>query len=292
MLRTKTVLKLVAMALLCIAIYFAATNGLVERQAIELKPVFVPNETSDHSDVGHQTQLQANNDIELNASTPTVAENQRLVSVQYLIDEFGFDISGFDEKEISVLRKFMTDFTVPDEDIVTCFRVFSFLVFLDGGEKRRDSLLSQNVDNNWVAANAYNHDIQHWEEISAEGDVIATGVLAYFYEITAKFSKAEYYFQKLFVNVTNKDMILHNLVETSYKQSEKKAAAYAWYGVQNGIDIPKHVNVDDRKRFDDLRNQYSKQEIAIELEKIERIFENLNFNYANSEMTNLENIFN
>lgn len=284
---------LIAMALLSIAVYFVATNGFAKRQRIEQRPVVIANELTEKSDAEHQTELSTNSDIELNANSQnTNEEEQHLVSVQYLIEEKKLNISVFNEKEILVLRKYMTDFTVPDEDIDTWFGVFSYLVFLDGGEKRPDSLLSEKVDNNWVAANAYNHDIKHWEDISAEGDVIATGVLAYFYETSSKFSKAEYYFQKLFVNAKNKRMILQNLVTTSFEHSDKKAAAYVWYGIQNSIDIPKSVIVKDRKNVEELLNQYSEKEIAVELEMIERTFENLHVNYANSETTNLKDIFN
>jgi hypothetical protein len=111
--------------------------------------------------------------------------------VQHLLGK-GLDLSPFNESEILLLRKYnKNDMEVPDEEIPTWFRVFVQIVFLQGGEKNPQSMLSEKVDNNWVDANAYNQDIQHWENISAEGDVISTGVLAAFYRDAKKFSKAE-----------------------------------------------------------------------------------------------------
>jgi hypothetical protein len=114
-------------------------------------------------------------------------EEEHLLSVQHLLNN-GLDLSPFDEYEILLLRKYNNnDKEVPDEDIPVWFKMFTQIVFLQGGEKNPQSMLSEKVDNNWVGANAYNQDIQHWENISAEGDVIATGVLAAFYRDAKKF---------------------------------------------------------------------------------------------------------
>jgi tetratricopeptide (TPR) repeat protein len=140
-----------------------------------------------------------------------------------------------------------------------------------------------------VGVNAYNHDIQHWENISANGDVIATGVLASFYRNIGKHPQAEVYYQKLLVNVTDKSSTLNKLINASYMQNEKKAAAYAWFGRNNDIDPKKYSS---GERFHELINKYSEQEIVTELEDVNSLFEVLQVNYANPELTDLNDIFN
>jgi hypothetical protein len=119
--------------------------------------------------------------------------------------------------------------------------------------------------------------------------VIATGVLAGFYRDTWKWSKAEYYFQKLIVNVTDKTSPLDDLINISYMQNKRKSAAYAWYGRNNDIDLNTYGS---GKRFYELINTYSEQQIATELEEVNSLFEDLQVNYVNPELTELKDIFN
>ena len=72
-------------------------------------------------------------------------------------------------------------------------------------------------------------------------------------------------------------------------QNDKRAAAYAWYGKNNDIDLSKRGGC---KRFNELTNKYSEQEIASELEELNSLFEDLQVNYANPELTELKDIFN
>jgi hypothetical protein len=270
-------------AVLISAVYFGTSDGLIENKAIELRPVISSNADA---------VFQANSSTSDKTQSLTVSnsqEEEHLLRVQHLLDK-GLDLSPFDEYEILLLRKYNNnDKEVPDEDIPAWFKMFTQIVFLQGGEKNPQSMLSEKVDNNWVAANAFNQDIQHWENISAEGDVIATGVLAAFYRDAKKFSKAEHYYQHFLVNITDKRTSLDNLIRVSYMQDEKKAAAYAWYGRNNDIESYKYGS---GERFHELINKYSKQEIAAELDEVNSLFEDLQVNYANPELTDLNDIFN
>ena len=279
---------LLLIAVLISAVYFSTSDGLIENKAIELRTVISSNEPDANADAVFQADYSTSDKAQ-GLTVSNSREEEHLLSVQHLLNK-GLDLSPFDEYEILLLRKYNNyDKEVPDEDIPAWFRVFAQIVFLQGGEKNPQSMLSEKVDNNWVGANAYNQDIQHWENISANGDVIATGVLASFYRDAKKFPKAEYHFQKLLVNVVNKDSALENLINAAYMQNEKRAAAYAWYGKNNDIDLSKRVV---RKRFNELTNKYSEQEIATELEEVNSIFEDLQVNYANPELTELKDIFN
>jgi hypothetical protein len=289
MLKIKSLLMLLLTAVLILTVYFGTSEGVIENKAIELSPVISSNESVANADTVFQADSLSNNDEEQSASVSNSQEEQQLISVQHLLDK-GLDLSPFDESEILLLRKYnSSDKEVPDEYIPAWFRVFAQIVFLQGGEKNPMSMLSEKVDNNWISGNAYNQDIQHWEDISANGDVIATGVLASFYRDAKKYPKAEYHFQKLLVNVVNKDSALENLIDAAYMQNEKRAAAYAWYGKNNDIDLSKRAV---RKRFNELTNKYSEQEIASELEELNSLFEDLQVNYANPELTELRDIFN
>lgn len=288
MLKIKSLLMLLLIAVLILTVYFGTSDGVIEDKAIELRPVIVSKEPDANADA----VFQAGSSTSDKAQGLTVSDSQEeehLLSVQHLLNK-GLDLSPFNENEILLLRKYNNnDKEVPDEEIPAWFRVFVQIVFLQGGEKNPQSMLSEKVDNNWVGANAYNQDIQHWENISAEGDVIATGVLAAFYRDAKKFSKAEQYYQKFLVNITDKRTSLDNLIRVSYMQDEKKAAAYAWYGRNNDIESYKYGS---GERFHELINKYSEQEIATELEEVNSIFEGLQVNYANPELTELKDIFN
>jgi predicted outer membrane protein len=72
-------------------------------------------------------------------------------------------------------------------------------------------------------------------------------------------------------------------------QDKRKSAAYAWYGRNNDIDL---ITYGSGKRFHELINEYSEQEIATELEEVNSLFEYLQVNYANPELTDLNDIFN
>lgn len=280
---------LLLIAVLIMTVYFGTSEGVIENKAIELSPVTSSNEPDANEDVVFQADSLSNNNKEQSASVSNSQEEQQLISVQHLLDK-GLDLSPFDESEILLLRKYNNfDKEVPDEDIPAWFRVFAQIVFLQGGEKNPQSMLSEKVDNNWVSGNVYNQDIQHWEDISANGDVIATGVLAAFYRDAKKFSKAEYYYQKFLVNVVNKDSVLSSLINATYMQNEKRAAAYAWYGTNNDIDLNTYGS---GQRFHELIIEYSEQEIATELEAVNSLFEDLQVNYANPELTELKDIFN
>ena len=180
---------LLLIAALILTVYFGTSIGL-EDKAIKLRPVISSNEPSANADAVFQADSSISDKSQsLNVSNSQ--EEEHLLSVQHLLGK-GLDLSPFNESEILLLRKYnKNDMEVPDEEIPTWFRVFVQIVFLQGGEKNPQSMLSEKVDNNWVGANAYNQDIQHWENISAEGDVISTGVLAAFYRDAKKFSKAE-----------------------------------------------------------------------------------------------------
>jgi hypothetical protein len=282
MLKIKSLLVVLLITGVILAIYFGFSNEVVERA-----PIIPSKVQASNADAAIEAEPLLNIEQDL-TMTDSQAEELSLISVQDLLDKEE-DLSPFDEYEILVLRKYLTNYTVSDEEIPTWFRVFAQSVFLQGGEKNPNSMLSAKVDNNWIGVNAYNHDIQHWEDISANGDVIATGVLASFYRDAKKFPKAESHFQKLLVNVVNKDSVLEDLINAAYMQNEKRAAAYAWYGTNNNIDLSKSVV---RKRFNELTNKYSEQEIASELREVNNIFEDLHVNYANPELINLNDIFN
>jgi hypothetical protein len=283
MIKTKSLLMLLLIAVLISAVYFGTSDGLIENKAIELRPVI-----SSNADAVFQANSSTSDKIQ-SLTVSNSQEEKHLLRVQHLLDK-GLDLSPFDEYEILLLRKYNNnDKEVPDEDIPAWFKMFTQIVFLQGGEKNPQSMLSDKVDNNWVGANAYNQDIQHWENISAEGDVIATGVLAGFYRDTWKWSKAEYYFQKLIVNITDKTSPLDDLINITYMQNKRKSAAYAWYGRNNDIDL---ITYGSGKRFHELINEYSEQEIATELEEVNSLFEDLQVNYANPELTDLNDIFN
>jgi hypothetical protein len=255
MLKIKRLLMLLLIAVLVSAVYFGTSDELIENKAIELSPVISSNEPDANADAVFQADLSTSDKAQ-SLTVSNSQEEEHLLSVQHLLNK-GLDLSPFNENEILLLRKYNNnDKEVPDEEIPAWFRVFVQIVFLQGGEKNPQSMLSEKVDNNWVGANAYNQDIQHWENISAEGDVIATGVLAGFYRDTWKWSKGEYYFQKLIVNVTDKTSPLDDLINISYMQDEKKAAAYAWYGRNNDIESYKYGS---GKRFYELINTYSEQ---------------------------------
>jgi len=277
----KILLALLLVTVVILVINVGIDDEIVKAKAVERAPVIPSKVQASNADAAPETDLLLNIEQDL-----AMAEEQPLVSVQHLLDE-GLDISPFDENEILVLRKFLTNNTVSDEDISTWFRVFAQIVLLQGGEKNPKGMLSEKVDNNWIGGNAYNHEIQHWENISADGDVIATGVLASFYRNIGKLSKTEHYYQKLLVNVANKSSTLDFLIRNADMQNEKRAAAYAWYGKNNDIDLSRRNAI----RFDELINKYNEQAIASELEEVNLIFESLQVNYANSELTNLKDIF-
>ena len=280
---------LLLIAVLILTVYFGTSEGVIENKAIELSPVIVSKKPDANADAVFQADSLSNNDEEQHLTLRNSQEEEHLLSVQHLLDK-GLDLSPFDESEILLLRKYNNfDKEVPDEDIPAWFRVFAQIVFLQGGEKNPMSMLSEKVDNNWVSGNVYNQDIQHWEDISANGDVIATGVLASFYRDAKKYPKAESHYQKLLVNVVNKDSVLEDLINAAYMQNEKRAAAYAWYGKNNDIDLSKRAG---RKRLNELTNKYSEQAIASELEELNSLFEDLQVNYANPELTELKEIFN
>ena len=288
MLKIKSLLMLLLIAVLILTVYFGTSDGVIEDKAIELRPVIVSKEPDANADAVFQADSSTSDKAQGLTVSDSQLEEQQLVSVQHLLDK-GLDLSPFDEFEILVLRKFMTNNTVPDEDIPTWFSVFAQISLLQGGEKSPKGILSEKVDNNWVGVNAYNQDIQHWENISAEGDVIATGVLAAFYRDAKKFSKAEQYYQKFLVNITDKTSPLDDLINISYMQNKRKSAAYAWYGRNNDIDLNTYGS---GERFHELINKYSEQEIATELEEVNSLFEDLQVNYANPELTELKDIFN
>jgi len=288
MLKIKSLLMLLLIAVLILTVYFGTSDGVIEDIAIELRPVIVSKEPDANADAVFQAD-SSTSDKAKGLTVSNSQEEEHLLSVQHLLNK-GLDLSPFNENEILLLRKYNNnDKEVPDEEIPAWFRVFVQIVFLQGGEKNPQSMLSEKVDNNWVGVNAYNQNIQHWENISAEGDVIATGVLAAFYRDTWKWSKAEYYFQKLIVNVTDKTSPLDDLINISYMQNKRKSAAYARYGRNNDIDLNTYGS---GKRFHELINKYSEQEIATELEEVNSLFEGLRVNYANPEPTNLDDIFN
>jgi hypothetical protein len=288
MLKIKSLLMLLLIAVLILTVYFGTSDGVIEDKAIELRPVIVSKEPDANADAVFQAD-SSTSDKAQGLTISNSQEEEHLLSVQHLLNK-GLDLSPFNENEILLLRKYNNnDKEVPDEEIPAWFRVFVQIVFLQGGEKNPQSMLSEKVDNNWVGVNAYNQDIQHWENISAEGDVIATGVLAAFYRDTWKWSKAEQYYQKFLVNITDKRTSLDSLINASYMQNEKKAAAYAWYGRNNDIESYKYGS---GERFHELINKYSEQEIATELEEVNSLFEDLQVNYANPKQTELKDIFN
>jgi hypothetical protein len=288
MLKIKRLLMLLLIAVLILIVYFGISDGVIEDKAIELSPVISLNESDANTDAVFQADLSTSDKAQ-GLTVSNSREDEHLLRVQHLLDK-GLDLSPFNENEILLLRKYNNnDKEVPDEEIPAWFRVFVQIVFLQSGEKNPQSMLSEKVDNNWVGANASNQDIQHWENISADGDVIATGVLAGFYRDTWKWSKAEYYFQKLIVNVTDKTSPLDDLINISYMQNKRKSAAYAWYGRNNDIDLNTYGS---GKRFHELINTYSEQQIATELEEVNSLFEDLQVNYSNPELTELKDIFN
>jgi hypothetical protein len=255
MLKIKRLLMLLLIAVLILIVYFGISDGVIEDKAIELSPVISLNESDANTDAVFQADLSTSDKAQ-GLTVSNSREDEHLLRVQHLLDK-GLDLSPFNENEILLLRKYNNnDKEVPDEEIPAWFRVFVQIVFLQSGEKNPQSMLSEKVDNNWVGANASNQDIQHWENISADGDVIATGVLAGFYRDTWKWSKAEYYFQKLIVNVTDKTSPLDDLINISYMQNKRKSAAYAWYGRNNDIDLNTYGS---GKRFYELINTYSEQ---------------------------------
>jgi len=282
MLKIKNLLVVLLITVVILVIYFGSSNEVVERA-----PIIPSKVQASNTDAAPKLDPLLNIEQDL-PMTDSQAEELSLISVQGLLDK-GIDLFPFDEHEILVLRKYLTNYTVSDEEIPTWFRVFAQMVFLEGGEKNPNSMLSAKVDNNWIGGNVYNQDIQHWEDISANGDVIATGVLASFYRDAKKFPKAEYYSQKLLVNVINKDLVLQDLINAAYMQNEKRAAAYAWYGKNNNIDLSRRVV---RKRSRELMNKYSEQDITHELAELNSMFEDLQVNYANPEPTDLKHIFN
>lgn len=292
MLKIGSLVFLLLISGLIIAIYLTNYSGSLNREPIGLNPESIVNESIANNNTRSYENLVPVDDLNIDQNlTQTIRkeEKQRLVTEQFLVNEKNLDLSPFNEQEILVLRKYMTHYTVSDEEIPIWFRIFSELVFLQGGEKRPDSLLSENVDNNWIAANAYNHDIQHWEDISSDGDVLATAVLAIFYEAASKFPEAENYYQKLFVNVSDKSFILHNLINTAFEQDDRKAAAYAWHGQNQDIGLSKYTSL---SRSKELRQKYSEHELATELIELNSTFEYLKINYANSELVELGKLIN
>lgn len=182
MLKIKSLLVVLLITIVILAIYFGFSSEVIERA-----PIIPSKVQASNADAAIEADPLLNIEQDL-SMTDSQAEELSLISVQGLLDR-EIDLSPFDEYEILVLRKYFTNFTVSDEEIPTWFRVLAQMIFLQGGEKNPMSMLSAKVDNNWIGGNVYNQDIQYWEDISANGDVIATGVLASFYRDAKNFLK-------------------------------------------------------------------------------------------------------
>jgi hypothetical protein len=147
MLKTKKLLMLLLIAVLILAVYFCTSDGLIEHKAIELSPVISSNEPYANADAVFQADPSTSDKQQSLTVSNSQIEELQLVSAQHLLDE-GIDLSSFSEYEILVLRKFLTNKTVPDEDIPTWFRVFAQITLLEGGEKNSKGILSEKVDDN------------------------------------------------------------------------------------------------------------------------------------------------
>ena len=200
----------------------------------------------------------------------------------------GLDLSLYDNAEILALRKLVSNINIRDNELPILFKVFVGLSFIDtlypeyeGEVHLVDQFKSTGVD-------IYNTEIEYWESISNDGNVVATHTLANFYRIVQKLPEAEAFYQKLFVNVTNKMQTLQQLINCVGSYDGKRTAAYLWYAEERGIQLPEGTM---NPAYLAYKEEYTKEDIKKEMQELKQNIEDLQVNYANAELTDLNDVY-
>lgn len=245
----------------------------LEREAVKDK--YQPNKEERHSEIKPQN---ANNNETKIPPPQTKGPNSpiELLSRDDL-EKQGINLDDFTDEQIMVLRKFNSGMEISDRELPALFAVSINMGFLQNGEKSSKGLLRNTVDDNWIAGNAYNQSIEHWENIAGEGDVIAGATLGLFYETSNRSELAVDYYKKVIVNIEDKEVLIDRIISITTENSPRTSAILAYYfeSEYGDLDIKKELLENAKKNFD-------KSELEEEILNLKTEFEYYEINHKNN----------
>ncbi len=282
----KNIIVLAGLGLLIASLVLQTQNNKKESlniSADEPKEVYKEGAPAGSGTSEHTLPLSQNNTILLIPSDKEI-ENESLVTEEY-ISSFGNDLSPYSEEEKLIIRRFFTYRTLDKSELPVFFKYYVDGMFKDGDEDSPNAF-KKDVDDSWISSKLANHSMANWETASDEGDVLSTMILARFYKDTGYVDEAESYYLRAFVNINEGGVAIESLMTISKQKDEEKAAAYAWYAMNNNLHIY------DIKTLNDLTKKYSLEEVSQQLLYITNEIESLQVNYANSEKIDIKKLIN